>query len=690
MKKQILLIAALFLTTWATAQAQTQQGYVKTKGRMVNGQIVHGQGLKGATVSIKGRTAVLVNADDGSFSFPVPGAQFRIDSVRKKGYQLVDLDALSKTYEHSANPLYLVMETPEQQMEDQIDNFNKINASQQVIINNLRAEVKQLKEQNKINEEEYSKRLIEIAQMQSESQNLVNEMAERYSKIDFDQLDEFNQQVSWFILNGELIKADSLIKSKGDMDERSAELDRIHNANAEEEAKLEQSKKYEAKALEDFATDCFNLYEICKLKHEFDSAAYWLELRASKDTTNVKWLLSTGNFLLYYAIDLDKAQLYFEKQLRQSIMQYGNESPETADSYNSLGAIYTAKGDYSTALEYYHKCYALLNSDAVNNPHMLLLCLNNMGECYRLIGDYKNAIHYTETTIAIITETNADENYELSEAYNNLGGIYYSQNEFDKSLEYLEKALYLKKTYFPENKESLATCYNNLSMVYLKKLNADKAMEYSTNALSIQKELFGEIHYAVAITYSNLGLIHAFLHNYDDALEAYYHSISIRQQLFGETHVSLGLPYNNTGAAYFGKGDYDEALTMYNKALSIWKSNLKENHPNIALVYNNLGQVYNEMGDYQTAISYLDQALRISLEVYGENNIDAANKYKNLGYAYYNLGNYEKAAEYYQLGFNIVSSQLPENDPLYSIIQEHLDKALAKLKEQENEQKTEE
>ena len=82
--------------------AQTQQGYVKTKGRMVDGKLVPGQGLKGATVSIKGRTAVLVNSDDGSFSFPIPEAQFRIDSVRKKGYQLVDLDALSKTYKHSS------------------------------------------------------------------------------------------------------------------------------------------------------------------------------------------------------------------------------------------------------------------------------------------------------------------------------------------------------------------------------------------------------------------------------------------------------------------------------------------------------------------------------------------------------------------------------------------------------------
>ena len=47
MKKLILLIVALSITVMVTAQPQ--QGYMKTKGRMVNGKLVPGQGLKGAT-----------------------------------------------------------------------------------------------------------------------------------------------------------------------------------------------------------------------------------------------------------------------------------------------------------------------------------------------------------------------------------------------------------------------------------------------------------------------------------------------------------------------------------------------------------------------------------------------------------------------------------------------------------------
>ena len=115
MKRFILLSAAMMFSIMLSAQ--TQQGYVKTKGRLdSNGNLIPGKGLKGATVSVHGRTTVLVNSDDGTFSFPVPETQFHIDSVRKKGYQLVDMDVITKVYNHSANPLYLVMETPEQQL----------------------------------------------------------------------------------------------------------------------------------------------------------------------------------------------------------------------------------------------------------------------------------------------------------------------------------------------------------------------------------------------------------------------------------------------------------------------------------------------------------------------------------------------------------------------------------------------
>ena len=118
MKKLILLSLALLMS--ALAVAQTQKGYVKTKGRIVNGQLVPGQGLPGATVNIQGGNSVGVRNADGSFSFVVPARTFMVQSVQKIGYELVDPDVTTRLHQQSGNGLYLVMETPEQQLEDQL------------------------------------------------------------------------------------------------------------------------------------------------------------------------------------------------------------------------------------------------------------------------------------------------------------------------------------------------------------------------------------------------------------------------------------------------------------------------------------------------------------------------------------------------------------------------------------------
>ena len=157
MKQHLLLIALILLGL--TTTAQTQQGYVKTKGRMVNGQLVPGQGLPGALVAVKGHTAMLVNSSDGSFSFPVTAAQFRLDSVSKKGYQLVDAETCPKNYTYSTNPLYILMETPEQQLQDQLDAERKIRRNLQKQLQAKEDELEALKGSGKLSAKDYQKAL---------------------------------------------------------------------------------------------------------------------------------------------------------------------------------------------------------------------------------------------------------------------------------------------------------------------------------------------------------------------------------------------------------------------------------------------------------------------------------------------------------------------------------------------------
>ena len=111
MRKVSFLLSVLLCLSASVTVAQTQQGYVKTRGKMVNGQHVKGQGLQGSVVTIQGGNSYVVQSGNGSFSFPVPSKTYTVSQVQKKGYQLVDADLLKKPFQYSSNAIYLLMET---------------------------------------------------------------------------------------------------------------------------------------------------------------------------------------------------------------------------------------------------------------------------------------------------------------------------------------------------------------------------------------------------------------------------------------------------------------------------------------------------------------------------------------------------------------------------------------------------
>lgn len=116
MKKIQLLLCFQLVAIFSFAQ--TQQGYVKTKGRLGNnGTVIKGTRLTGAMVTVKGRNTVL-SGNDGNFSLSIPGNTYYLQNVQKQGYVVTDPDILSRQYSYSKNPLVLVLEKQERLIDD--------------------------------------------------------------------------------------------------------------------------------------------------------------------------------------------------------------------------------------------------------------------------------------------------------------------------------------------------------------------------------------------------------------------------------------------------------------------------------------------------------------------------------------------------------------------------------------------
>ena len=357
MKRALVLSAIMALCSLLAAQ--TQQGYVKTKGRLANdGSVIAGFRIPNTTIQVKGRTPI-ISQDNGSFSFPIPSIKFYLQNVQKQGYVLTDPEMLSKQYSYSDNDLIIVMEDLAQQEAERRAIERRISGTLYAQLAARGDEIEAQREHNKITEEKYRELLQKLNQDQDNSKNLIKDMAEHYSRLDFDQIDEFNRKVSEHILNGNFAEAKAMIGAKGNILDRIDNLNNQHESNVQSKIHIEKSGLKDKKDREDIANDCFHRFEIYKMQYQNDSAAYFLELRIGLDTTNVDWLNEAGTFICDYLGDYGKGLSLFRQAARQSEMLYGTKSIPYAASCNNIGQAYGETGNFEEALHWLNESLAI-------------------------------------------------------------------------------------------------------------------------------------------------------------------------------------------------------------------------------------------------------------------------------------------------------------------------------------------
>lgn len=423
---------------------------------------------------------------------------------------------------------------------------SKIRQTLQEQLRKKEEELEALRRQQKITQEQFRKQRQELYAAQKKDEKLIAEMAERYSTLDFDQMDEFQRRVATFIQNGELARADSLLNTKGSMEERSKELDRMNEAikaDAEDLAKRQEahdkSVALKDKTLKDFAADCHSRYEMCLLEHKNDSAAYWLELRAAKDTMNVEWQLWAGNTIEVFLANYKQAFAYYQRALNVALMQYGERHPYVPVCYNKIGILCDNLGNYSLALECFQKS------------------LNGIIELYG--------------------ENNAD----AGTRYHNIASIYGFLGDYASAQKYEQKALEIDLNVSGENHPDVALVYENMGDEYEKQEDLTSALECYQKALKINLNVWGENHPDVSKGYNNVGHVSSALGDYATALECYKRNLTILAMdngVFYQHHFE-----NKTGLFFDMKEVGAEEKQRIIKAYHQWKKENKENKQNDSL-----------------------------------------------------------------------------------------------------------
>ena len=655
MRRIFTLFFFLLSVTFAFAQT-TQVGYAKTKGRMDSkGNLIPGTRIGGVSIQLTGGHSTVADAN-GNFTLTSPDKKFYLSNVQKQGYVLTDPEMLKKQYVCSANPLVISMETKEKLADDQLAAERKLRRQLQKQLQQKEEEIDALKEENKITEEEYRKALQQLYAYQESNEKLVSDMAKRYAELDYDLLDEFYRQVSFCIENGDLVKADSLLHSRGNVSQQIEEARKKAQAISEENEKLRQAEAVLAADIDELGRRCYSYYEKFASQFENDSAAYYLELRASLDTTKVEWQLDAGSFILSYLAGYKKAMFYYQRALRHALSQGGESHAYVMTIYNNMAIVCSNIGEYEQALEYHQKSLTIRKSVYGENHPDVATSYGNLGNVYGELGDYAHELECYHKAMEIRKTVYGEDHPDVALSYSDLGIVYEDLGDYAQALECHQKSLAIRESVYGENHPKVADSYLNIGTVYADMENFEHAYECFQKALAIQKMIYGEDHPDVAETYNNLGLVCNSLGEHTRALEYTQKGLSIMKSFLGESHPNVAVLYSSIGVVYYDQRDYPHALEYYQKALAIEESFFGENHPDVAFSYINIGEVYFCQKNSKQAMEYYQKALRVLQSVYWKDHPYIALVYINIGGIYDGQGDYAQAEKYYKKAMAILKA----------------------------------
>ncbi len=239
-------IIMMMLCFSGLTSAQTQLGFVKTQGRPNR----PGQPLAGVTIRWRGAMNAVVSTSDGKFSAPFPGKKngdaIYIQSVRKNGYELIDEELPGRSLVFSTNVALEIVMASSAELEANRKRISD-NAYRKAQIN-YQSKLKLLEQQkveSEITAEQYRRELQSLQDRYEKYTAMIEGMADRYARTDYDHLDSIDREINICIEEGELDKADSLIHTVFDP---STVLERNRAAKADIQQRMQLAQKIIDKA----------------------------------------------------------------------------------------------------------------------------------------------------------------------------------------------------------------------------------------------------------------------------------------------------------------------------------------------------------------------------------------------------------------------------------------------------------
>lgn len=660
--KNIIIATILILSAFAVGAKTVQTGVVREyKGKAKKTAL--------AGVELQVYPAQSTASDrNGNFRLEFltlkPGERINVRRIEKEGYEIFNKDALEQWNLNPTAPFMIVM--CRSNMFKQLKDTYYKNSGERYARQYRKAqdELKRLKDQNKIQQKEYIERLEQLEQEYGRQLENLDNYVDRFARIDLSEISPVEQEIIELVQAG---KIDEAIAKYEELNAKAKLLDGISKRKEVGEAISTLTE-----VDRNLAADNDTLYAVVERQIQtlqLGGAENNDKIRrlycdiADADTTNIGWLIDTGNFLYEYAADHQAALGYFHKALASAEAQHGPQSEEVAKVLNNLGVVCNELGEFSKALDLLQRALDIRLAVLGEENNLTATTYNNIGNTYLDLGDPNKALEYFQKALDINQKVLDSDDPALAVSYNDLGNVFYSLGDYGKALEYLEKALEIQTKIYSGGHLHTAATLNNIGMLLSDKGDYQTALDNYFKALAIQEKIVGPGHPDIAISYNNIGSVYYYTSDFSKALEYFRKALDIRVAAFGEKHPSVGESYSNTGVTLTQLGNNDAARENLEKSLEIYKDVFGNDNEAISVTYINLADLSSNLGDFQKALEYQQKALEINLRLFGPDHPQVALSYNNIGTAYGDLGEPQKALEYLQKALDIRIKLLGNNHP---------------------------
>ena len=173
-----------------------------------------------------------------------------------------------------------------------------------------------------------------------------------------------------------------------------------------------------------------------------------------------------------------------------------NHSDEAlmAESYNSIGCIYDAQGQYDRALEFYEKAMHIWKRIYGDDHLNLAASFNNLACVYAELHQYSRAVDFNHRALTIRERTLPANHADLGASHNNLGELYRRLGQYSLCVEHLKQALKIYRLSLPVQHPDTAEVYMNLGLAYENQNQNERAQRHYDQAAEIYHQIFPSKH----------------------------------------------------------------------------------------------------------------------------------------------------------------------------------------------------